>query len=563
MGWSDGESAPDGYPRDGYAAGNQPPNQPPGGGGGGGGGGRAAGQDSDGRGYDFGGAYDVRPDGDLERRLTELLVRFPNMQEPGGRQAVVRALARLGTDILASAPRSSRTLEDVHGMVETAADHPGGLYLLLKVVGRDYEGTKAWRDADRFLREHYPEPLLHPQERDRLFELLRALTRSNIEDLLRFAAEHDEGFADRLAVRRARFLRAETELRALVAVLEDAPVVPDRAHPLTAFVESAAAPEDTDLRQKLQFWNGSVSMRQNWPVDLMREARSRAAMEVGRAPEESCLLIEVQSRAPAPEAYDVDAWLCTAGREPSRLRAALRAHGQAQLDECINAVHDQASEILAGLAPGMRVEFLLPWHLMWLPVDQAVVRPHGAIGRTLGSHRSVVVRSAERQRLPEWHAALQKRWNWLKNHGSDDHEGAVVWVGPKQRVEPLDLFYELNRTAEVPVVYVLLQPPRHTWDAAADYLPVLMETGIPVVLAVRPGATESEVRPRLESYLRGALKDLPERVWALRKERSGASHDHGPATLDLPRHVSLVWDSPEALKRTKAALRQPKVGVGA
>lgn len=551
MGRGEAESAPDGYPvryppapgsyARGYAGGYA--------------GGYAADRDGDG--------YGLRPDDALERRLTALLARFPNMQEPGGRQAVVRSLARRAVNILASAPRSSRTLEDVLSMVQTAADHPGGLHQLLDAIGRDYQGTAMWRDAEDFLREHYPEPLLTPQERDRLFELLRALTRSTIEDLLRFAAEHDEGFTDRLAVRRSRFLRAESDLRALVAVLEDAPEVPERVHPLTGFVESAAAPEDTDLRQKLQRWNGALIVRQNWRVDLMSEARSRAAMEVGRAPEESCLLIEVQSRAPAPEVYDVDAWLCTAGRDPSRLRAAVRARGQAELDACINALHDQASEALAALAPGMRVEFLLPWHLMWLPVDQTEVRPHGAIGRTLGSHRRVVVRSAERQRLPQWHAALHKRWNWLKNDTSDDHEGAVVWVGPQQRIEPQDLIYELNRTAEVPVVFVLLQPPRHTWDALVDYVPVLMETGIPVVLAVRREAAEDEVRPRIESHLRGALKDLPERVWALRKERSGASHDRGAATLDLSRHLSLVWDSPEALKRTKAALRQPKLGVGA
>lgn len=508
--------------------------------------------------------YGPRPDDDLERALAELLARFPNMQEPAGRQSVVRSLARRATDILASAPRSSRMLEDVLGMVQTAADHPGGLHQLLQAVGGDYRGTAQWRDAEAFLRRHYPEPLLEPQERDRLFELLRALTRSNIEDLLRYAAEDDEGFADRLAVRRSRFLRAESDLRALVAVLEDAAETPDRVHPLTAFVESAAAPEDTDLRQKLQWWNGALCKRQNWSVDLMREARSRAAMEAGRAPEESCLLIEVQSRAPAPEVYDVDAWLSTAGGDPGRLQASARVRGQAGLDACVNALHDKASEQLAELSPGMRVEFLLPWHLMWLPLDQTEVRPHGAVGRTLGSHRPVVVRSAERQRLPGWHAALQKRWNWLKNDTSEDHEGAVVWVGPRQRIEPRELIYELSGTAEVPVVYVLLQPPPHTWDAMVDYVPVLMETGIPVVLAVRREVAEDEVRPRLESYLRGALKDLPERVWALRKERSGASHDdHGAAALDLPRHVSLVWDSPEALKRTKAALRQPKVGVGA
>lgn len=503
--------------------------------------------------------YDPGPDDALERRLAELLTRFDHMREPAGRQAVVRSLARRQPNILASAPRSDRMLVDVLGMVQTAAEFTGGLHQLLDAVGGDYRGTRPWLAAERFLRENYPEPLLTPGERDRLFELMRNLARSNIEDLLRFAVEHDEGFGERLARRRARFRRAETDLTALVAVLEDSPEVPGQIHPLTAFVESAAAPEDTYLREKLHWWNGKLTMRQNWPVDLMREARSRAAMEVGRAPEESCLLIEIHSRAPAPDVYDIDAWLCRGGREPSRLQAALRARGQAELDRCVNALHDQASEALAALAPGMRVEFLLPWHLIWLPVDQTVIEPHGAIGRTLGSHRNVVVRSAERQRLPEWHAALQKRWNWLKNHAVEDHEGAVVWVSPQQRIEPAELFYELNGTAETPVVYVLLEPPRHTWNALVDYFPVLMETGIPVVLAVRGPAAEDEVRRRMETCLRGALKDLPERVWALRREtRVRESNGHRTDTLDLDRHVSLLWDSPEGLKRTKAALRQPK-----
>lgn len=544
MGWNEGEEEPDGYPAHGGV---------PGGVHGGGHGGALGG------GPDAGG-WDLRPDDDLERRFATLLARFPHMQETSGRQSVVRSLGRRAVNILASAPRSNRTLDDILGMVQTAADHPGGLHLLLSAVGEGHGHTAVFHEATRFLQENYPKPLLPPQDRDRLFELLRALTRSPVETLLRLAAEHDEGFADRLAARRSRFLRAETDLRALVAVLEDAPAVPDRIHPLTAFVEAVAAPEDTDLRLKLQWWNSSVSTRQNWPVDLMLEARARADIEEGRAPEESCLLIEVQSRAPAPDVYDVDVWLSTVGRAHSRLRAAVRARGRAELDACINAVHSEASETLAELATGMRVEFLLPAHLMWLPVDQAEVTPYGMVGRRLGTHRSVVVRSAERQRIPEWHAALQKRWNWLKNNKHDEHEGAVVWVGPQQRIDPGELLGELTGTAEVPVVYVLLQPPLHTGEAAVDYMPVLMETGIPVVLAVRREAAEAEVRPRLESYLRGALKDLPERVWALRKERSGASHDGGAATLDLPRHVSLVWDSPEALKRTKAALRQPRVG---
>ncbi|MFG1805628.1 hypothetical protein [Streptomyces sp. NPDC049040] len=528
------------------------------------------GQDGHGRnGYDHGGGEDVYGPGDhdygegpndrLERRLAELLAKFDHMRSLAGRQAVVRSLARRGTDILATAPRSDRTFDDVLGMVQTAADHPGGLYQLFDAIGDGHRGSLPWRAADRFLRENYPVPLLDPGERDRLFELMRNLTRSNIEDLQGFAAEHDEGFGERLARRRARYRRPETDLTALVAVLEDAPDVPGQVHPLTAFVESVAAAEDSHLREKLQWWNGKLTMRQTWQVGLMREARSRAATEVGRVAEESCLLIEIGSRAPAPDVYDIDAWLCRAGGEPTRLQAALRARGQDELDQRINELHDQASESLAALAAGMRVEFLLPWHLIWLPVDQAEVRPYGRIGRTLGSHRNVVVRSVERQRLPEWHAALHKRWNWLRNHSVEDHEGAVVWVGPDERPEPAELLHDLSRTAETPVVYVLVEPPRHTWNALVDYFPVLVETGIPVVLAVRRNATEAEVRQRMETYLHGALKDLPERVWALRRETRARDCNGQPADiLALDRHVSLVWDSPEGLRRTKAILRQPK-----
>jgi hypothetical protein len=395
-----------------------------------------------------------------------------------------------------------------------------------------------------------------------LFELLRKLSTSNIEDMQRFARLHWEDFGERSARRLEGLRREEPDLTTLVAVLEDAPVVPAQVHPLVGFVESVAAAEnDASLREKLQWWNGRLTTRQEWPVSLMRDARSQAAVEEGRIPE-SCLLIEVSSRAPAPKTYDISSWLYYSdGRDSSRLQDALRARGQKGLDRCINALHEQALRALAESASGMRVEFLLPWHLIWLPVDQTMIKPRKRIERPLGSERNVVVRSTERQDTPEWHATLRKRWNWLKNHAEEEWESAIVWVGRNERIQPADLLAELRKTADKPVVFVLLEPPQHTGDRLRDYFPVLIEMGIPVVLAVRDITkhADEEVRQRVKTYLHGALKDLPERVWDLRKGTrvEGANGDEADA-LDLHRHVTLLWDSPEGLRQTKAVLRQPK-----
>jgi len=482
--------------------------------------------------------------------LTELLLdRLKHLDRLSDRLQIIGELRRDG--IRLQVEEDPRALFHVHAMVAGCDQYPDGLKRLVREASRGYEGTTGAHAATLFLQMNFPEPLLSSVQRASLIRLLGR--HPGIRELYRYARRHLEQIPPR------RGPGGPTDLERLLAVLENEVEIAQRPHPLMVFVEVAAALADTALRRELHAWNDLTGPQLHWPAEQMEEERDRAEIRAGMSDEESCLLVRISSRPASPENFHIEAWLVHGDTPDLKVYFSKQAKSLELLHQRFNQLHEKAIEDLAIAAPGLRVEFLLPLHLIWMPVDQIEIRPLQAFPRALGEEREVVVRSSERQVRLQWHAALERRWRWLQTHAEHGLDGAVEWLEAGQPVDRAALLARLRNSSDIPVCFVLFEPPQHTGELADNYLSVLLEQGIPVVVAIRQAVRREEARRMVESLLRGALNDLPGRVRVLRGGlQVPGMNGEAPPIPDLHRHVSLLWENPAGLRRTTVLLAQPK-----
>ncbi|MEV1067808.1 hypothetical protein [Streptomyces sp. NPDC050263] len=494
------------------------------------------------------------PRTDLFWELAGLIARIPGLDH----RLPLRRAAEAFAEHIGSleVEHSGMLKEDLYATLRQCDAYPNGLRFYLDTLGSGRTGTLAWTAVERMYRRLHPERLLTRAERDALCALLAA--RPPGPPLgpvaLRFLPFLPPPAAGRAA--------PEDTTPDLLDALEDALVLPDEAHPLLSFVEAVAVHQPPQLEGELRAWNDKVAHRLGGAVELLRRVRARESARLGRPFEPCRLLVEIVAHPAAPDEYHLRGWLLAPGEGPRSLLSDCRVSSRPALEAAVAALHQSVLDRLGELSAGLSVEFLLPRPLLWLDVDQFPVRPAGSVPRPIGADHTVLIRSRDRFGNRHWWPALHRRLSWLESHpdGSFDVP-AVRYVTPGATPDPYDLLSQL-REMETPFCFVLLEPPVYEGDLAADPVYVLLEVGIPAIVALRGRhGRHDRARPELGKALAGRLDALPERVRHLRG--SAAPHCDDPSTrLDLRRHVTLVWDSRDGLEGAEAALGHPRTGGG-
>ncbi|WP_055491165.1 hypothetical protein [Streptomyces sp. TP-A0356] len=492
------------------------------------------------------------PRTDLFWELAGLIARIPGLSQ----QLPLRRAAESFTEHFGplDVERSGILREDLYATLRQCDDYPGGLRFYLDTLGSGRTGILAWAAVEQMYLRLYPETLLTPDQRDELLALLTS--RASATPLGPIALR----FLPFLPPPPSDDPTGKDAVAQLLDAFEDALLMPDEAHPLLSFVEAVAVRQPPLLEAELRTWSDRVAPRLGCPRELLRRVRAREAARSGRPFEPSRLLVEIVAHPANPDEYQIRGWLLAPGEGPHSLLADRRVPSRPALEETVAVLHQTVLDRLGELSAGLRVEFLLPRALLWLDVDQFMVRPAGSVARPIGADHTVLVRSRDRFHKRYWWPALHRRLAWLEsNPGGVFEAPAVRYVAPGLHPPPDDLLSQL-RDGDTPFCFVLLDPPPYDGDLAADPVYVLLEVGIPAIVALRRRGHHADARPQLWNLLAGRLDALPERV---RHLRGVGSCSGGPAvTLDLHRHVTLVWDSQDGLEGAEAALGHPPTGGG-
>jgi hypothetical protein len=300
-----------------------------------------------------------------------------------------------------------------------------------------------------------------------------------------------------------------------LATLERMNAQPDGVPPLLLFVEYLAATADDQRAAGLRAWNDRQAAR------LGVTERIKAV----RLAQATGTLVVVHWRH-----NDPGGWRPRRSEPFTGDLDAVRAH-----------VAELIAEAEAGWAKdasAIRIEFLLPYALLNLPVDQWDLEAGSSLPRPLGLHYPVVVRSLDRARSPRWHREWRRRWDLLKQvpAGLTTPEEHWLWSDGAKRRHLTALDAKLAAQKKV-VSLVLRSAPD---GANPGEVLVGVRSGVPVMIWHRVESARSAFEAEIKS-LRDAL---PELVEHLRLLRSRARQAVRPDT-HVGSRVSLLWDDPE------------------
>lgn len=477
------------------------------------------------------------------------------------------ALQRVASEC-GAAPRSPEgaTVEALALELAYCADHPGGLAVYLEEFSRGHQKTTSWQAVERLHRQLFPSDLLEPHHRRTLCELLESCEQAPRLRPLALRVLHETGAGpaspgdwgsgwghdDR-----------HDEVSALLAVFEDLPYGwENEPHPLIVFVETVAVLEDTPLRARLHAWSGRVAAHLGCrsPRRLAR-LRDEVAARAGRPLSPYRLLVEITARTPVPDLYTVRSWVVPPGPDGARpYGEPVQLSSRAAMEDEVAGRYLSCVQGLGELSAGMVVEFLLPRPLLWLPVDQITARPPDSVARPIGADHTVLVRSRDRWAKPHWRPRLHARSDLLTTAPETAFESAAVRVVPYgERLRPVELLRQLRHDREQ-LGWLFLEPPPYTGGLEGDAVNVLLEMGMPVIVAVREVGGHPEAERKTRKVLAGRLMELPERVRMLRGEVGPDAEVF--SVLDLHRHISLVWDGRDGLEGADSALGHPSTGGG-
>lgn len=439
------------------------------------------------------------------------------------------------------------------------ADYPNGLDTYLAEFSRGYEQSYTWREVEGVRRLLLPRELVDPCARRTLCALLESCEQA---PRLRGIATHvlDRSGAGLVPPGRGweQHNGSRSEVPALLSAFEDVQFGgKDEPHPLLVFVETVAVGEDAPLRGRLRTWSEQTTARLDCSSSQLEQLRREVADEAGQPLSPYRLLVEIIARPAVPDDYTVRSWVVAPGRDEALPHGEeARVSAREAMEEDVAARYLSCVERLGEHSAGMRVEFLLPRHLLWLPVDQIVARPPDSVPRRIGADHTVLVRSRDRWAKPQWRPMLKQRARLLDTAPDTDFASAAVCVVPYGEQLRAAEVLRLLRNDRERLGYLLLDPPPYTGGLEGDPVNVLLEMGIPMIIGVREIGGHPDAERETRRVLAGRLRELPERVRLLRGE---VGPDGGRiSVLDLHGHVSLVWDSRDGLEAAYAALGHPQ-----
>jgi len=459
--------------------------------------------------------------------LIDCLEQVHSLADPGTRRLFVQLLNEhfKTTLVIEDLPAPRTHLFNI--VLACRGQHPQGLNKLGEVLEQIEPGSTPVRKARAVIEEMTATALISDDDRRELLHLLETTPVDRLAEFVRTAA----GSAVALISNERHPLEALTTLERLNAR-------PDGMPPLLVFVELVATHSTGQHADQLREWNNRQAARMGVKERLTAVRLDHTPEPLAQDDLVAYLVIRIEQDLLDGDRYtvahwrnnDPTEWLPRRGKSFAGSLAELRAH-------VADLVAD-AEMTWAKDAAAIRVEFLLPYHLLNLPVDQWDLEAGNPPPRLLGLHYQVVVRSLDRARSPRWHREWRRRWQLLTKMPTATPTQEEHWHwSTGTRTRHLSVLDAKLATKKHIVSLVLRSAPA---GAEPGEVMVGVRSGVPVMLWQR---TESG-RSAFETEVKGLRDALPELVERLRELRSRARLS-ARADTHVGSRISLLWDDPD------------------
>lgn len=472
----------------------------------------------------------ARLDSDSPRSLGHLidcLEQIPSLTNPSTRRLFLQLLSEhIGVSLVVEDLPTTRT-HLLSIVLACRRQHPRGLTKLGEVLEQMEPGSTPVRRARTTIEEMTAIALIPDEDRR---ELLQLLEESAVDRLVEFVRMASGPAAELMP-------NAQQPIEAL-ATLERMNARPDGVHPLLLFVELVATHADEQNAKLLRLWNSKQADRMGVEDRIAAVRLEHTTNPLTTDELVAYLVIRIEPDLLEPDLFtmthwrhnDRNEWRPSRGDSISGDLASIRAHVVNLVAEAEMTWAKDASEI--------RIEFLLPYSLLNLPVDQWDLEADSTLPRLLGLHYQVVVRSLDRARSPRWHREWRRRWDLVTkiHNGMPTQDQHWHWSdGAKPR--QLSALDAKLATGKDIVSLVLRAAPE---GAEPGEVMVGVRSGVPVMLWQRADAGRSAFETEVKAMSNG----LPELVERLRELRSRArlvarSDSH------VGSRITLLWDDPD------------------
>jgi hypothetical protein len=317
-----------------------------------------------------------------------------------------------------------------------------------------------------------------------------------------------------------------------------------RIPPWMLYLERATVWMDASDAQELRARSRKVALKWSIAGDLDQQRWVLPALrpfEADRHPEyQEYLAIQIAPEPLVSERYTVSHLFLSDARgrgwEPGDARRGVARH---ELEQAVSAVVSHVEQTNGDRAAHLRLEFVLPFELINLPVDWWPRDTSEVPGVPLALDYPVVVRSLDRLVHSDWHRRWRNRWNQLM---LDEPASRSVFMSTDQHHGPTAVL-EARLSDERCVALVLSEPPAADRSQGHREVRAALHSGLPVVIWHRKESSTQEFRHALESLLAGGLQQFPERLVELRRQ-AAACNPEGQEQ-HLGRHLTVLWDDPD------------------
>ncbi|MFI6024131.1 VMAP-C domain-containing protein [Amycolatopsis magusensis] len=412
--------------------------------------------------------------------------------------------------------------------------HPRAMWALIEVLERLEPGAHPVRRARRLLEDMAALELVPNRERERLLDLLTGALGPHVTTIVRDAAGNA---APELPM-------DDHEPDELLVLLEQLNARPDGIPPLLAFVEFLASYLEDHRRDQLQAWCNRQADRMGLTDELLLLRRDRRDVTLAIENTEllAYLVIRLERDPLGGEVFTLTPWRQLDPHRWQPRQGTSFTGDLAGIQRQVASLVEDAESTWAKEASAIIVEFLLPFELLNLPVDQWDLEQDSGLPRPLGPHYQVVVRSLDRARTRKWHREWRRRWALLKaleDTAEPEVDRAWFWSEAARARALSRLEAKLSIRQDVLSLVLRSRP-----DESTERSEVLvgLRTGVPVMIWQRSDGA----RPVFEKAVRDMLDGLCSLRERTRMLRSAAEQSARP-----PGHVgsriTLLWDDPERL----------------
>ncbi|MBY8848463.1 effector-associated domain 2-containing protein [Saccharothrix longispora] len=471
--------------------------------------------------------------------LVDALSHVPTLVERSSRNLVIRMMSAELREAL-QVEEHPTTTGHLFSLAEICLRSPERLAALVRVVAKFEDDSHAMTALRRLVAELTPLDLLPTPERAKLFGLLEGVVVPDIAEVYRAVAGQT-----------APGLHGPTTYLEVFRVLETLNARPDGIPRPLVFVEHIAAKVRTELAIELHRWNDAQALRINLLDELLVIRRSLhpdtaepLTPPVG-AP--AYLVLRIGCEGPTGDCYRLAHWrqLGNHRQEWSPLHGEDVTGTLDKVKQAVAELIDKVEDDWAQYSPDIRIEFVLDYENLGLPVDQWAWENDPFLAQPMGCRYPVVVRSLERMTTRRYHREWRQRWERLTRRLERSHalDRAATCHAVSDTAQGLrELQARFSQDAGL-VSLVLSAPPRPE-ATGRDEVAVGVKAGVPLMLWHRDDCGSAEFADLVESLLHDENgHHLLERI---RRARTTAFAE-GPARRHVGQALTVLYDDPTRL----------------